>query len=322
MPHWKKSERQGETSHLVHGVQRSVALAASLAIIGVAGATSAQAAESVGTVISGNGTNYVNVREHPTTDSQILRTIDSGQAVGLNCYTLGMAIVGPYGTSVIWYSIEGGGWVTDAYLYTGTNDPVTSACRGENSTEAQPAADSDTGLYDAVGAASWAQSNAETLPDRFPADCTWFVSQALWIGGLPQSSEWQESTWNILDVASKADFPGPTKAAVNADYFKNYIVNSGLATIEEITWSDNTAGGARVGDVIAYDWNPPGPDGIVDHLAIVVSLNSEGYPTIAQHSPARADRYWSWDLSEGDWIEFSNQHGENRPRVYLIHITS
>ena len=81
-------------------------------------------------------------------------------------------------------------------------------------------------------------------------------------------------------------------------------------------WTDVTAGGAQLGDLVAYDW-AGAPDGVIDHLAIVTSLDAQGGPSVTQHSPARKSRYWSWDpgANQGIW--------ESRPgsRVYLIHVT-
>lgn len=88
----------------------------------------ANAANAWGTVIVGKGVSYVNVRENPSTSTRVLRTIGSGQRVPLDCYVRGQAITGPYGTSTIWYRIDGGGFVTDSYLETGSNNPVTPAC--------------------------------------------------------------------------------------------------------------------------------------------------------------------------------------------------
>jgi hypothetical protein len=166
--------------------------------------------------------------------------------------------------------------------------------------------------YEAVQAAiKWLDS-----PYTFPNDCTFYVSQALWDGGLKPTPDWTPRTSDESKLAARNLYnPGPSKAAASADHFKNYMVNSGTATIKEIKWSDNTAGGAELADVIAYDWDS-GADGRVDHLAIVTSINSDHYPSVSQHSPTRRDRYWSWDTGADNWIEFSHPGA----RVYLIHI--
>lgn len=73
-----------------------VALVAVLVTVGLA--TPAQAAVNFwASVIVGQGVSYVNVRSAPSTTSTILRTIASGQRVGLDCYVTGQAVTGPYG---------------------------------------------------------------------------------------------------------------------------------------------------------------------------------------------------------------------------------
>lgn len=169
-------------------------------------------------------------------------------------------------------------------------------------------------LYNRSAAASWAKQNWNA-DSKFSTDCTWFVSQALWAGGLPKTSSWTNRSLDWNDQAAKSMYPGPSRAAANADYFKNALRDAGYATVKEVNWSDNTAGGARIGDVIAYDWDGAA-DGIIDHVAIVTSLNASGQPSVTQHTPNQASRYWSWSESEGKWIQSWNP----RARVYLIKI--
>jgi hypothetical protein len=93
------------------------------------------------------------------------------------------------------------------------------------------------------------------------------------------------------------------------------MVKAGTATITEVKWSDNTAGGAELADVIAYDWNG-GADGVIDHLAMVTGFTSDDHPLVTQHSPSRLNRGWSWDVDGKNWIEFTHPGS----RVYLIHL--
>ena len=118
-------------------------------------------------------------------------------------------------------------------------------------------------------------------------------------------------------MASKTIYnPGPTKAAALADAFVDYVTGPiGVATKRQITWSDNTADGAQLGDVIAYDWNGPA-DGTIDHIAVVTGFDN-GYPLVTQHSPTRINRGWSWDPGEGNWIEYTHRGS----MAYLIHLT-
>jgi Putative amidase domain len=163
-----------------------------------------------------------------------------------------------------------------------------------------------------------AAKNLIDAPMMFENDCTYFVSQSLWLGGMPGSPDWTPRSSDQSKLASHSPIydPGPTKAAANADYFKNYMVDSDKATITRITWSDNTAHGAQLADVIAYDWNGRA-DGVIDHIAMVTAFTDDGYPLVSQHSPTRLNRGWSWDPDANKWIEFSHPGS----RAYLIHFT-
>jgi hypothetical protein len=163
-------------------------------------------------------------------------------------------------------------------------------------------------------AVDWATSNVNTHLIAPFAECTIFVSYCLWAAGFKSSDQWSPLTWPSYLPA----VPGPSPTAVNADMLKNYLLDNGLATISEVAWSDNTAGGAQLGDIIGYDWNEPGADGVLDHLAIVTSLNDSGYPSVTQHDPNQASRFWSWSLNENDWIERYYLSQGYEPRVYRL----
>ncbi|WP_119699185.1 MULTISPECIES: amidase domain-containing protein [Rhodococcus] len=150
----------------------------------------------------------------------------------------------------------------------------------------------------------------------FPNDCTYFVSQALWDGGIESTADWTPRSSDTSKLASNTFYnPGPTKAAASANHFTDYMRSSGTAEIRPIKWSDNTAAGAQLGDIIAYDWDD-GADGKMDHLAIITSFTDDGYPLVTQHSPTRTNRGWSWDPSAGTWIEYSHPGA----KAYLIHL--
>lgn len=131
-------------------------------------ATPASAGVFTAKVLSTSSIKYVNVRAQATTSSTVLRTIASGQNVGLNCYSRGTSVTGPYGASTLWYSIDGGGWVTDAYIWTGSSNPVTPACGTSGRTVGQ------TRTYNAAYSAGECthlayQKASERLGGRFPA---------------------------------------------------------------------------------------------------------------------------------------------------------
>ncbi|MFC4334552.1 peptidoglycan DD-metalloendopeptidase family protein [Salininema proteolyticum] len=83
--------------------------------------------EVLGTAHNPGG--VVNVRNGPGASSGIVRTVSHGQQVPLACHVRGEAMEGPWGnTSDIWNRLEDGSYVSDAWMDTGSNDPVVPAC--------------------------------------------------------------------------------------------------------------------------------------------------------------------------------------------------
>lgn len=281
-----------------------------LTLVGVvAVAPTAVADENTATVFDTPEVRYVWMRSGPGTNYGTLGQLSAGTSVTLECYSYGSQVDAPYGAANIWYKLKDhdNAWVNDGYIYTGSDEPVTGACID---TATKPKVNTSAQKYNRTAAVQWAKTHVyDTEQFTNGHDCTWYVSQALWAGGLPKSPAW----------TSDNAFPSlnPPRTATGADYLKNHLVtDTGLATITELSWSDNTAGGAQLGDIIAYDWDN-GADGVIDHHAIVTGFTAEGYPLVSQHSLAQLDRYWSYSESSNEWVEKVEQGA----RVYLIHIT-
>ena len=105
-------------------------------VLGVVGVTApaAQAAptEATATVFDTPEVRYVNVRDGTGTEYAKIGQVNAGETVTLECFdwTYGAEVQGPYSSSRIWYKLKGydNGWVSDAYLETGSNDPVVAQC--------------------------------------------------------------------------------------------------------------------------------------------------------------------------------------------------
>ncbi|MEU3662164.1 SH3 domain-containing protein [Streptomyces sp. NPDC032940] len=69
----------------------------------------------------------LNVRSGPGTGYGIVRVLAEGARVPVHCQTPGTRVTGPYGTSAIWDDI-GDGYVSDAYVRTGSDGYVASRC--------------------------------------------------------------------------------------------------------------------------------------------------------------------------------------------------
>lgn len=131
-------------------------------------------------------------------------------------------------------------------------------------------------------------------------DCTNFASQVIGDkegGGLKFDGTWR-CTYHKFSPAEGS------RAWVNADMFKNYLVYSGKGRViangkfKDLALQSNKYSyipleKLQPGDLICY---AKGSD--VDHFAIVTSWDSHGYPLINSHT---TDRYHvPWDLGWGD----------------------
>ncbi|MGW2567727.1 SH3 domain-containing protein [Streptomyces sp. NPDC001537] len=70
----------------------------------------------------------LNVRSGPGTQYSIVRILPEGAKVPIYCQTPGTSVSGPYGTSNIWDNIDDNQFVSDTYVYTGTDGYVAPRC--------------------------------------------------------------------------------------------------------------------------------------------------------------------------------------------------
>ncbi len=89
---------------------------------------SASASAATGTVHTDSGAS-VNVHSGPHTGDAVVGSVASGASVTIDCQTHGTTVTGKYGTSDIWDHIPAkGGYITDTYVYTGSDGTVAPAC--------------------------------------------------------------------------------------------------------------------------------------------------------------------------------------------------
>ncbi|WP_329255319.1 CHAP domain-containing protein [Actinoallomurus sp. NBC_01490] len=106
-------------------IKRSGLLAAMSAGAVMLGATAADAA--TGTVNT-SGT-ALSVRSGAGTSYPTVGSVADGKSVTITCQTRGTTITGTYGTSSVWDKITSpAGYVTDAYVYTGSDGTVAPPC--------------------------------------------------------------------------------------------------------------------------------------------------------------------------------------------------
>lgn len=55
-------------------------------------------------------------------------TIADGASVDIGCTTRGSTVLGVFGESDLWNRLTDGRWVSDAFIFTGTDDPAAAPC--------------------------------------------------------------------------------------------------------------------------------------------------------------------------------------------------
>lgn len=116
-------------------------------------------------------------------------------------------------------------------------------------------------------------------------DCANFASQIMY-----ESGKFKKNViWNYENGNA-------TKAWVNAQGFKNYIVNSGRGSyISKGSYEDiyKEAYNLRPGDFVGYE-----KDGRITHVSTVTGFDSKGYPLVTCHNTDRL--LVPWDLGWSD----------------------
>jgi LasA protease len=79
-------------------------------------------------VVDANGYRYVNLRSGPGRGYAAVGDVADGTPVTISCTARGSTETGRYGSSDVWDRLPSGAWVSDAFVYTGTHDPVAPPC--------------------------------------------------------------------------------------------------------------------------------------------------------------------------------------------------
>ena len=166
--------------------------------------------------------------------------------------------------------------------------------------------------YNRDAAVSWALQHARDAQPGWDA-CAWFVSNALWRGGMRQTSQWNGSI-------SRFTLPG-TKTATVARDLTNYLrwVQKPAPRWRRMNFYTNAASLARRGDLIAYDWKG---DGHIDHMTIIVRIAPGQYPEVSEwgtmHPRASyIKRGWTWSVKDKSWLTELDRY--KNVQAWLLH---
>ncbi|MEP6695419.1 MAG: CHAP domain-containing protein [Pseudonocardiales bacterium] len=114
------------TITIPRSVRRVAAVVAMSAM--VIGATAGAALAATGRVNTAGAP--LTVRSGPGTGYSAVGSVADGTTVNISCQALGTSVTGTYGTSRWWDKIGAGRFVSDAYVYTGSDGRVAPYCDG------------------------------------------------------------------------------------------------------------------------------------------------------------------------------------------------
>jgi surface antigen len=80
-------------------------------------------------VVNVNKGYTLSVRARPRSDARKIGRLKDGRRIRIVCQTRGDVMTGRYGTSRVWDRLAGGGFVTDTYVYTGSDGRVAPPCK-------------------------------------------------------------------------------------------------------------------------------------------------------------------------------------------------
>lgn len=212
------------------------------------------------------------------------------------------------------------GYLPDAYASTPT--VANQFLNGVPRCDAVPAQQAPPpSSYNRTAAVKWATDNAKSKPPN-GISCTWFVSNAMWAGGLKKTTEWtSEGSYRPSRSRPWMTHPG-TVVAWAAPNLLDYLRRTYPAsTYTELNFTTNEVQAAQVGDIIAYDWEG---DGTIDHLALVVNIASGSYPEVAEWSASGdsaasySKRGWTWSEVRKEWLQVKYP----KVKAHLLHVAA
>ncbi|RSN42183.1 hypothetical protein DMC64_29430 [Amycolatopsis sp. WAC 04197] len=198
-------------SRIARGAVGTIALAGAI-MLGGAG----EALAATGTVNTDSGV-AVTVRSSPSTSASSVGTVASGTAVTIDCQTNGTTVTGKYGTTDIWdYVPSKGGYISDAYVYTGSDGRVAPDCAGSTLSCSTAGTGNPRSCAEAV---AWAKAHVHTNND--PNYYRWCDRINSWAYGWTASgSETAYVHWTQIPGSYK--HPGDTQVpAGGLAFFSN-----------------------------------------------------------------------------------------------------
>lgn len=257
-------------------------------------------------------------RSAPTLESRTGAAIPEGSFIAGVCWQYGEAVASPSGyTSDVWVRDDAGLFWPEAWLDTGRYGipPDVGDCAATDASV--PSANLE---YSRSTAVNYALAHATDVPENWGLvpGCTWFVSHALWAGGMPQDESWNSTDPN----GPLGGLMDGSDAAWAAQNLRDHLVANKDVAEFSLDLAANAVPQAELGDVIAYDWEG---DGRFDHLALVTGIDSGHYPLVSEwgtgewwdrNAVSYQSRGWTWSEKSGTWLQTTNPNMS----ATLIHV--
>lgn len=175
-------------------------------------------------------------------------------------------------------------------------EPITGSVPYLNTSILNPQESSSRrAIYNRAAAVQYAETWWNGTNPRyieFEVDCTNFVSQCLFAGGLPMDyTGKRESGWWYRGKSGGQELWSYSWAVANS--LPRYLLGSGRAR------QVRSPAELSYGDVICYDWDG---DGRWQHNVLITGLDMNGMPLVNAHTYNARSRYWAYHDSPA-WSE-------------------
>ncbi len=128
----------------------------------------------------------------------------------------------------------------------------------------------------------WNSANPQFL--AFENDCSNFISQCLFAGGMPMKNTGRmDAGWWYQNKRYSYSWT----TAHSLRWYLESLVGNGVEKVAN-------ASDLQIGDVISYDFEP---DGVWNHSTIVTGFDKHGQPLVNAHTYAAQARPWRYDTS-------------------------
>jgi len=163
--------------------------------------------------------------------------------------------------------------------------------------------------YNGAAAAAYADTYWQNFNSAWPSfannggDCTNFVSQALFAGGIamrPSPAYSGAAAWYMIKNKHRWSYAA---SWVNSQDNGVFLLQH-LTGVTEVASVDGAAPGqvvpdnASQGDIVLYDFNN---DGIYDHEAIITASDGSGWDLVDSHTNNRYHAYWTLAQVNSSW---------------------